>query len=98
MAFCSVYLAALKLLVGILPPCLRAHTDSGVGAVIVIFMTAQIMGATFFAGTRRGIQVPLNAASYVAWGYRGLVNNEFYNSNHRWDCSVRPREGGSQQL
>ena len=51
-------------------------------------MVAQLLGATFFAGTRRGIQVPLNAASYVAWGYRGLVNNEFADSDHTWTCTV----------
>ena len=59
-------------------------------AVILIFMVAQILGATFFAGTRRGIQVPLNGFSYVAWGYRGLVNNEFVDSDHTFTCTVRP--------
>ena len=69
-----------------MPPSL---TSAVCCAVILTVTVAQIMGSAFFAGSRRGIQLVLNAISYVAWAYRGLLNNEFFASERTYDCTVR---------
>lgn len=48
----------------------------------------QFLGASIFPGTTWGIQLVVNAISFTAWGYRGLLLNEFTEDMGPWGCPV----------
>lgn len=47
------------------------------GAVLLVLFLIQFLASSIFPGTNLGIQLPLNVVSFTAWGYRGLLYNEF---------------------
>ena len=59
---------------------------SCVFAVALVLFLIQFLASSIFPGTNKGIQLPLNAVSFTAWGYRGLILNEFADDNASWGC------------
>ena len=54
-------------------------------AVALVLFLIQFLAAAIFPGTASGIQRPLNAVSFTAWGLRGLMLNEF-TDEQTWGC------------
>ena len=50
-------------------------------------LLVQGVASGFFPGSNRGLNLPVSAVSFIAWSYRGLLENEFlYRSPHLWGC------------
>ena len=56
------------------------------GAVALVLFLIQFLASSIFPGTEKGIQLPLNAVSFTAWGYRGMLLNEFTPDSGPWGC------------
>lgn len=56
-------------------------------AVALAALVIQAISSGFFPGSNRGFNLPVSAVSFIAWSYRGLLQNEFeYRPPHLWGC------------
>lgn len=56
-------------------------------AVSLVLLVIQALASGFFPGSNRGFNLPVSAVSFMAWSYRGLLQNEFlYHEARFWSC------------
>ena len=62
-------------------------TDTSVhgAAVTGVVVVAQILAMGYFAGDQRGLNLAVEAVSYNAYSFKGLVRNELQ-QGHIWGC------------